>query len=84
MFIEKLIKCVNDQNKNTLKVVEVGAGTGKLTKMLAGDFNLCIDAVEPNDKYVKKELDLLKIHKILLGIKVVEKKLLCLLIMLIG
>ncbi|EKK0831077.1 class I SAM-dependent methyltransferase [Campylobacter lari] len=49
MLIEKLIKCVNDQNKNTLKVVEVGAGTGKLTKMLADEFDLCIDAVEPND-----------------------------------
>ncbi|WP_139470630.1 class I SAM-dependent methyltransferase [Campylobacter armoricus] len=49
MLIQKLIKCVNDKNKDTLKVVEVGAGTGKLTKMLADDFNLTIDAIEPND-----------------------------------
>lgn len=49
MLIEKLIKCVNDKNKSILDVVEVGAGTGKLTKMLADDFNLSINAIEPND-----------------------------------
>lgn len=49
MLIEKLIKCVNDKNKPILDVVEVGAGTGKLTKMLADDFNLNINAIEPND-----------------------------------
>lgn len=49
MLIEKLIKCVNDKNKSILDVVEVGAGTGKLTKMLADDFNLNINAIEPND-----------------------------------
>ncbi|MBF7049138.1 class I SAM-dependent methyltransferase [Campylobacter volucris] len=49
MLIEKLIKCVNDKNKPILNVVEVGAGTGKLTKMLADDFNLNINAIEPND-----------------------------------
>lgn len=48
MLIEKLIKCVNDKNKPILDVVEVGAGTGKLTKMLADDFNLNINAIEPN------------------------------------
>lgn len=51
MLLEKLIACINDKNKanNELKVVEVGAGTGKLTRMLAKDFNLNITAVEPND-----------------------------------
>lgn len=49
MLIEKLIKCVNDKNKPILDVVEVGAGTGKLTKMLADGFNLNINAIEPND-----------------------------------
>ena len=51
MLLEKLIKCVNDNNKplNELKVVEVGAGTGKLTKMLASDFGVQVRAVEPND-----------------------------------
>lgn len=51
MLLEKLIKCVNDGNKplNELRVVEVGAGTGKLTKMLASDFGVQVRAVEPND-----------------------------------
>lgn len=51
LLLSKLIACVNDKgvaNEN-LKVVEVGAGTGKLTAMLAKDFNLCVSAVEPND-----------------------------------
>lgn len=54
MLIEKLIKCVNDQNKSTLKVVEVGAGTGKLTKMLGEMFGCQISAVEPNDNMRKE------------------------------
>lgn len=49
MLIEKLIRCINDKNKQNLNVVEVGAGTGKLTKILANEFNLNIVAVEPND-----------------------------------
>lgn len=51
MLLEKLIKCINDNNKplNELKVVEVGAGTGKLTRMLANDFGVQVRAVEPND-----------------------------------
>lgn len=50
-LLEKLITCINDAKKplNELKVVEVGAGTGKLTKMLAQNFKLNITAVEPND-----------------------------------
>lgn len=49
MLIEKLIRCINDKNKQNLNVVEVGAGTGKLTKILANEFGLNITAVEPND-----------------------------------
>ncbi|RAX57929.1 SAM-dependent methyltransferase [Helicobacter monodelphidis] len=51
MLLEKLIRCVNDNRKplDELKVVEVGAGTGKLTKMLSDDFGLNVIAVEPND-----------------------------------
>lgn len=49
MLIEKLIRCINDKNKQNLNVVEVGAGTGKLTKILANEFGLNIVAVEPND-----------------------------------
>ncbi|MBK1964589.1 class I SAM-dependent methyltransferase [Campylobacter novaezeelandiae] len=49
MLIEKLIRCINDTNKQNLNVVEVGAGTGKLTKILANEFGLNIVAVEPND-----------------------------------
>ncbi|STQ86505.1 class I SAM-dependent methyltransferase [Helicobacter muridarum] len=50
MLLEKLLRCVNDSNKpvQTLRVVDVGAGTGKLTKMLA-NFGLKVYAVEPND-----------------------------------
>ena len=50
MLLEKLIRCINDSNKplQSLQIVEVGAGTGKLTKMLA-NFGLQVVAVEPND-----------------------------------
>ena len=50
MLLEKLVRCINDENKATkdLKVVEVGAGTGKLTRML-WDFGMQVLAVEPND-----------------------------------
>lgn len=55
MLLNKLIKCINDENKalNDLKVVEVGAGTGKLTKML-GEIGLNVIAVEPNDNMRKE------------------------------
>lgn len=50
MLLEKLIRCINDSNKplQSLQIVEVGAGTGKLTKMLT-NFGLQVVAVEPND-----------------------------------
>ena len=50
MILEKLIASVNDSQKDLreFQVVEVGAGTGKLTKML-NDFGLKVLAVEPND-----------------------------------
>lgn len=49
-LLEKLIRCVNESNKplDSFRVVEVGAGTGKLTKMLS-NFGLSVVAVEPND-----------------------------------
>ncbi|RDU71653.1 class I SAM-dependent methyltransferase [Helicobacter aurati] len=49
-LLEKLLRCINDLDKplESLQVVEVGAGTGKLTKMLA-NFGLKVVAVEPND-----------------------------------
>ena len=50
LLIDKLIACVSQKRDNKdLKVVEVGAGTGKLTAMLAKDFGLSITTVEPND-----------------------------------
>ena len=50
ILIEKLIRCINDTSKplEKIRVVEVGAGTGKLTKMLA-NFGVDMTAVEPND-----------------------------------
>lgn len=50
MLLEKLIACINDEQKNLkdLQIVEVGAGTGKLTKMLS-EFGMQVLAVEPND-----------------------------------
>lgn len=51
MLLEKLIACINDEQKNLkdLQIVEVGAGTGKLTKMLS-EFGMQVLAVEPNDE----------------------------------
>ena len=51
MLLEKLIACINDGQKNLkdLQIVEVGAGTGKLTKMLS-EFGMQVLAVEPNDE----------------------------------
>ena len=50
LLISKLIACVSQKRDNKdLKVVEVGAGTGKLTAMLARDFGLNVIAIEPND-----------------------------------
>ena len=50
MLLEKLIACVKGEKQavSSLRVVEVGAGTGKLTKML-DTFGLQVTAVEPND-----------------------------------
>ncbi|ALW56656.1 hypothetical protein QY02_01330 [Campylobacter jejuni] len=41
-LLEKLVVCINDKNKNLkdLNIVEVGAGTGKLTKMLGEMFGI--------------------------------------------
>lgn len=51
-LLSKLLRCVNDENLplSEFKVAEVGAGTAKLTKMLAKDFGLQVEAVEPNDE----------------------------------
>ena len=56
LMIEKLIACINDSGKplNKLDIAEVGAGTGKLTAILARDFGLKITAVEPNDAMRKE------------------------------
>ena len=50
MLLEKLIACVNDEKKpiKDLNIVEVGAGTGKLTQVLAG-LGCNVLAIEPND-----------------------------------
>ncbi|TLD88191.1 class I SAM-dependent methyltransferase [Helicobacter sp. MIT 05-5294] len=50
MLLSKLIACINDTQKplENLQIVEVGAGTGKLTKMLS-EFGMQVIAVEPND-----------------------------------
>ncbi len=48
VLIENLLKCAG--LKNNFKVAEIGAGTGKLTKILANlRQDISIDAVEPND-----------------------------------
>lgn len=50
ILLEKLFACVNSQGRSRgdFRVAEVGAGTGKLTKMLC-DMGLGVDAVEPNE-----------------------------------
>lgn len=49
-LLEKLFSAVNESNKTreNFQIVEVGAGTGKLTKMLA-QMGFSVIAVEPND-----------------------------------
>lgn len=51
LMIEKLLACINDAGvpQNQLNIAEVGAGTGKLTEILARDFKLNVTAIEPND-----------------------------------
>lgn len=75
-LLEKLVACINDKNKNfkDLNIVEVGAGTGKLTKMLGEMFGCQISAVEPNDNMREEGQNLHKIYQIFLGIKGVAKK----------
>lgn len=50
LLLNKLLACVNDNNKDLSDfcIVEVGAGTGKLTHMLAS-LGARVLAVEPND-----------------------------------
>lgn len=48
MLLEKLILCVGGGGSKILKIAEVGAGTGKMTRMLA-EMGLSVVAVEPND-----------------------------------
>ncbi len=49
MLLKSILKTINyNEKKNDFLVVEVGAGTGKLTKMLL-EMNLKVIAVEPND-----------------------------------
>jgi ubiquinone/menaquinone biosynthesis C-methylase UbiE len=49
ILLESILKIIDyDNEKSTFKVVEVGAGTGKLTKMLL-EMGLDVIAVEPND-----------------------------------
>lgn len=47
--IERLLRSINESGRplNSLKIAEVGAGTGKLTKVLAS-YGMSIDAVEPS------------------------------------
>lgn len=60
-LLEKLIACINDKKERLadLQLVEVGAGTGKLTRMLA-DFGLKVLAIEPNDAMRKEGMDYTK------------------------
>ena len=50
MLLKKLIACINDEQQpiGNLNIVEVGAGTGKLTKVLA-NLGCNVLAIEPND-----------------------------------
>lgn len=49
ILLEKLLSCINDEKKTSkdINVAEIGAGTGKLTKMLY-NLGLSVSAVEPN------------------------------------
>lgn len=49
ILLEKLLSCINDEKKASkdINVAEIGAGTGKLTKMLY-NLGLSVSAVEPN------------------------------------
>jgi len=48
VLLDSILKIMDYDKKNSFKIVEVGAGTGKLTKMLL-EMGLDVIAVEPND-----------------------------------
>ena len=62
LMIEKLLACINDKAlpKTQLNIAEVGAGTGKLTELLARDFKLNVNAIEPNDAMRHEGMNALK------------------------
>ena len=47
-LLDFILKSVLPSEKSNIKIAEVGAGTGKLTRMLL-DRNFNVSAVEPND-----------------------------------
>ena len=57
MLLQKLVACINDGHKplQDLQVVEVGAGTGKLTALL-GDMGLQVRAVEKENPQIPSSL----------------------------
>ncbi|MGP1450220.1 MAG: class I SAM-dependent methyltransferase [Wolinella sp.] len=61
ILLENLLRIVNFQgySREELRVAEVGAGTGKMTMMLA-NMGLKIDAVEPNENMMNEGMSALK------------------------
>ena len=65
-LLERLFACVNDKHlaRDDFLVAEIGAGTGKLTKMLA-EMGLNVNAIEPNENMRNEGISYTKGCKVL-------------------
>ena len=63
LILRAILKYMDYEKKENFKIAEVGAGTGKLTKMLL-EMGLDVIAVEPNDAMREEGIKYTREHNI--------------------